>query len=72
MLNKTAPVLAAAAVFGAASVAQANEPRDEWGDSSTVLRAAHGGTGFWPHWRGHRGAFFGFAYAPRALPALAS
>jgi hypothetical protein len=65
MLTKTAIALAAAAIFGAASVAQANEPRDEHGGSKYgPFGQRLGGTGFGPGWRHHRGAHFGFAYVP--------
>jgi hypothetical protein len=71
MLTKTAMALAAAAVLGAVSVAQANSNADNWNEVGGYrigpLGQRMGGTGFWPHWRGHRGAFFGFAYAPRHL-----
>jgi hypothetical protein len=68
MLTKTAMALAAAAVLGAVSVAQANENADNWNEVGGYrigpLGQRLGGTGFWPHWRGHRGAYYGFAYAP--------
>jgi hypothetical protein len=66
MWTKTAMALAAAAIFGVVSVAQANENADNWNEVGGYrigpLGQRLGGTGF--HWRGHRGAFFGFAYAP--------
>ena len=67
MLRKTALALAAALVFGAVTAAQANENADNWNEVGGYrigpLGQRLGGTGFWP--RGHRGAYFGFAYAPR-------
>jgi hypothetical protein len=64
MSSKIAMILAAAAIFGAASIAQANEPRDEYGGFKYgPFGQRMGGTGFWPRWHGHRGAYFGFAYA---------
>ena len=63
MLSRTAIALAAAAIFGAASVAQANEPRDEYGGYRIgPLGQRLGGTPF--GWRHHRGAYFGFAHVP--------
>ena len=68
MLRKTAMALAAAAIFGAVSVAQASD-HDNWNDIGGYrigpLGQRLGGTGFGSHWRGHRGAYLGFAYAPR-------
>jgi hypothetical protein len=68
MLRKTAMALAAAAIFGAVSVAQASD-HDNWNETGGYrigpLGQRLGGTGFWPHWQGHRGAYFGFAYSPR-------
>jgi hypothetical protein len=69
MLTKTKIALAAVLMLGAGSLAQASNDNDggnntggyHWGPMGQYL----GGTGFWPHWRGHRGAFFGFAYEPR-------
>jgi hypothetical protein len=67
MLSKTAMALAAAAILGAVSVAQANDNADNWNEAGGYrigpLGQRLGGTGF-SHWRGHRGAYFGFAYAP--------
>jgi hypothetical protein len=69
MLRKTALALAAALVFGAVTAAQANENADNWNEVGGYrigpLGQRLGGTGVWPHWRGYRGAYFGFAYAPR-------
>jgi hypothetical protein len=63
MLTKTAIVLAAAAIFGAAAVAQANEPVDEYGGYRIgPLGQRLGGTSF--GWRYHRGGYFGFAHVP--------
>jgi hypothetical protein len=69
MLTKTAMALAAVVILGAVSVAQANDNADNWNDVGGFrigpLGQRLGGTGFRPHWRGHPGAFYGFAYAPR-------
>jgi len=68
MLRKTAMALAAAAIFGAVSVAQASD-HDNWNDAGGYrigpLGQRLGGTGFAPRWLAHRGAYYGFAYAPR-------
>jgi hypothetical protein len=69
MLRKTALALAAALVFGAVTAAQANENADNWNEVGGYrigpLGQRLGGTGFLPHWRGYRGAYFGYAYVPR-------
>ena len=62
MLTKTTIALAAAAIFGAASLAQANEPRDEYGGFRYGPMGQRMGTH--SAWRGHRGAFYGFAFVP--------
>jgi hypothetical protein len=67
MLRKTALALAAGVIFSTVSVAQASD-HDNWNNGGGYrigpLGQRLGGTGFWPHWRGYRGAYFGFAYAP--------
>jgi hypothetical protein len=68
MLGKTALALAAALIFGAVTAAQANDNADNWnevGGYHIGPLGQHLGGPFWPHWRGHRSAFFGFAYVPR-------
>ena len=69
MSTKTAMALAAAAILGAVSVAQANSNADNWNEVGGFrigpLGQRMGGTGFWPHVRGHRAAYYGFAYVPR-------
>jgi hypothetical protein len=69
MSTRIATALAAAVILGAVSVAQANENADNWNETGGYRYGPYGqrlgGTGFLPHWRGHRGAFFGFAYVPR-------
>ena len=68
MLGKTALALAAALIFGAVTAAQANDNADNWNEVGGYHIGPLGqrlGGSFWPHWRGQRGAFFGFAYVPR-------
>jgi len=68
MLGKTALALAAALIFGAVTAAQANDNADNWNEVGGYHIGPLGqrlGGSFWPHWRGQRGAFFGFAYMPR-------
>jgi hypothetical protein len=61
MMSKTTVALAAAAVLGFVPVAQANEPRDEYGGFKygPMGQRMGGGT----YWRGHRGMNF-FAFVP--------
>jgi hypothetical protein len=61
MMSKITIALAAAAVFGAVSAAQANEPRDEYGGYKYGPMGQRFGTT--SHWR-HNGPFFGFAFVP--------
>jgi hypothetical protein len=67
MLRKITMALAVAAIVGGASVAQANDNdrNDRGGFRYGPYGQRMGGTGFRPHWRGHTGAYFGLAYAPR-------
>jgi hypothetical protein len=63
MMSRTTIALAAAAVLGFVSAAQANEPRDEYGGFKygPMGQRLGGGPAPW-HWRGHRN--FGFAFVP--------
>jgi hypothetical protein len=63
MMSRTTIALAAAAVLGLVSVAQANEPRDEYGGFKYGLMGQRMG-GSPAHWRGHRGMNLGFAFVP--------
>jgi hypothetical protein len=69
MLRETALALAVALMFGGVTAAQANSNADNWNEVGGYrigpLGQRLGGTGFWPHWRGRRSAYFGFAYVPR-------
>jgi hypothetical protein len=68
MLRRTALALAAALIFGAVTAAQANDNADNWNEVGGYHIGPLGqrlGGSFLLHWRGQRGAFFGFAYAPR-------
>ena len=69
MFTKTTMALAAVVILGAVSVAQANDNADNWNEQGGFhfgpLGQRMGGTGFWPRWRGHPSAFYGFAYVPR-------
>jgi hypothetical protein len=62
MLTRTKIALAAAVILGAASAAQANEPRDEYGGYKYGPMGQRFGTT--AHWRMPRGAYYGFAFAP--------
>jgi hypothetical protein len=62
MMSKITIALAAAAVFGVVSAAQANEPRDEYGGYKYGPMGQRFGTT--SHWRIHRGPDFGFAFVP--------
>jgi hypothetical protein len=62
MMSKITIALAAAAIFGAASAAQANEPRDEYGGYKYGPMGQRMGTT--SHWRRHNAPFFGFAFVP--------
>jgi hypothetical protein len=68
MLTKTRLAIAAALIFGATSAVQASNENDggnNTGGYHIGPMGQHLGGPFLPHWRGHRGAFFGFAYEPR-------
>ena len=62
MMSKITIALAAAAVFGVVSAAQANEPRDEYGGYKYGPLGQRMGTT--SHWRSHRIPDFGFAFVP--------
>jgi hypothetical protein len=62
MLTKTKIALATAVILGAASAAQANEPRDEYGGYKYGPYGQRMGTH--SHWSTRRGFDFGFAFAP--------
>jgi hypothetical protein len=66
MMSKITLVLAAAAVFGAVSVAQANEHEDQWGGFKIgPLGQRMGTTPHMSRWRVHGIPNFGFAFVPR-------
>jgi hypothetical protein len=68
-MMSTRLAIAAALIFGAASAVQAasdnNGGNETGGYHIGPMGQRLGGTGFWPQWRGHQGAFFGFAHEPR-------
>lgn len=64
MLTKTTIALAAAAVFGVVSLAQANDSMEnDRGGYRIGPLGQHFGGRFLPGWR-HGGAYFGFAHVP--------
>jgi hypothetical protein len=62
MLTKTKIALAVAVILGAASAAQANEPRDEYGGYKYGPFGQRMGTH--SHWGARRGFDSGFAFVP--------
>jgi len=64
MMSRTTIALAAAAVLGLVSAAQANEPTGQDGGGFKYGPMGQRMGGAPVHWRGHRGVDFGFAFAP--------
>jgi hypothetical protein len=66
MMTKITSVMAAAAVLGVVSVAQAGQFSDDYGDYSGGYKWGPYGQrlGGTPYWRGREAAYSGFAYVP--------